>query len=148
MTKRRVVVTGLGLVIPLGSDIKTVWNLLCKGASGIKKINRFDVSDLDCKVGGQIMMKSDSEAYIFDSADWIEEKELKKMDTFVHFGIAAATQAVNDSNLLTYNNLDYNRVGVIVGSGIGGLPFIEKTSICLQDRGPKRISPFSLFLQV
>ncbi|GAT77046.1 3-oxoacyl-ACP synthase II [Ehrlichia ruminantium] len=142
MTGKRVVITGLGLVTPLGNDIKTVWDLLCKGTSGIKKINRFDASDLDCKISGQIIMKSDSEIHTFDPANWIEEKELKKMDIFIHFGIAAAIQAVNDSNLLAYSNLDYNRVGVIVGSGIGGLSFIEKTSICLQDRGPKRISPF------
>ncbi|QGR02298.1 beta-ketoacyl-[acyl-carrier-protein] synthase II [Ehrlichia ruminantium] len=142
MTKRKVVITGLGLATPLGSDTKAVWDLLCKGASGIKKINRFDTSDLDSQIAGQITMKSDSEAYIFDPTNWIEEKELKKMDIFIHFGIAAAAQAVNDSNLLAYNNLDYSRVGVVVGSGIGGLPFIEKTTLCLQDRGPKRISPF------
>ncbi|AHX04361.1 beta-ketoacyl-ACP synthase II [Ehrlichia japonica] len=142
MTKKRVVITGLGLVTSLGSDVKTVWNLLSKGVSGIRKINRFDTSDLDCKVAGQVTMKSESEEYVFNAEDYIPEKDLKKMDTFIHFGIASATQAVNDSNLLDYKGLDYSRVGIIVGSGIGGLPFIEKTVICLKDRGPKRVSPF------
>ena len=142
MTTRRIVITGLGLVTSLGSDVKTVWDLLSNGVSGISKINRFDTSDLDCKIAGQVIMKSESEEYVFNAEDYIPEKDLKKMDNFIHFGIAAATQAVNDSNLLDYKDLDYDRVGVIVGSGIGGLPFIEKTVICLQERGPRRISPF------
>ncbi|CEI84825.1 beta-ketoacyl-[acyl-carrier-protein] synthase II [Ehrlichia minasensis] len=142
MTKRRIVITGLGLVTSLGSDVKTVWELLSNGVSGIRKINRFDTSDLDCKIAGQVIMKSESEKYVFNPEDYIPEKDLKKMDNFIHFGIAAATQAVNDSNLLDYKDLDYDRVGVIVGSGIGGLVFIEKTVICLQERGPRRISPF------
>ena len=142
MTSRRIVITGLGLVTSLGSDVKTVWDLLHKGKSGVKKITRFDTSDLDCKVGGQVIMKSEDENYIFDPAEFIPEKDIKKMDTFIHFGIASATQAINDSNILDYKALDYSRVGVIVGSGIGGLPFIEKTTICLHERGPKRISPF------
>ena len=142
MTVKRIVITGLGLVTSLGSDIKTVWDLLCKGTSGIRKISRFDTSDLDCKIGGQITIKSESEDYIFDATEFIPEKDIKKIDIFIQFGIAAATQAINDSNLLDYKALDYSRVGVIVGSGIGGLPFIEKTAICLHERGPKRISPF------
>ena len=142
MTTSRTVITGLGLVTSLGSDVKTVWDLLSNGVSGISKINRFDTSDLDCKIAGQVIMKSESEEYVFNAADYIPEKDLKKMDNFIHFGIAAATQAVNDSNLLDCKDLDYDRVGVIVGSGIGGLPFIEKTVICLQERGPRRISPF------
>ncbi|ABD45125.1 beta-ketoacyl-acyl-carrier-protein synthase II [Ehrlichia chaffeensis str. Heartland] len=142
MAKKRVVITGLGLVTSLGSDLKTVWDSLSKGISGIRKIDRFDTSDLDCKVAGQVTTKPESEEYIFDAGDYIPEKDLKKMDTFIHFGIASATQAINDSNLLDYKDLDYSRVGVIVGSGIGGLQFIEKTVICLKERGPKRISPF------
>ncbi|KJV69626.1 beta-ketoacyl-ACP synthase II [Candidatus Neoehrlichia procyonis] len=143
MEKKRVVVTGLGLVTPLGTNINKVWECLISGVSGIRKItNRFDSSDLECKIAGQVLIKHESEDYIFDPAQWIPEKDIKKMDTFIHFGIAASAEAIKDSSLLTYNNLNYNRIGVLIGSGIGGLPYIEKTVINLNEHGPKKVSPF------
>ncbi|QXK92117.1 beta-ketoacyl-ACP synthase II [Neoehrlichia mikurensis] len=143
MVEKRVVVTGLGLVTPLGVNVNKVWQLLINGISGIKKITgRFDSSDLECKIAGQVLTKHEAENYVFDPEQWILEKDIKKMDRFIHFGIAAAIEAIRDSNLLTYNNLDYNRVGVLIGSGIGGLPYIEKTVGSLNNNGPKKVSPF------
>lgn len=138
---RRVVVSGMGLVTPFGVDTSTIWDCLVSGRSGIDTISRFDVEDLDCKIGGQIRMQGESDDRVFDPTHWIDEREVKKVDYFILFGVAAADIAVKDSGILDCN-LDPERVGVTIGSGIGGLPFIEKNITSLNERGPKRVSPF------
>ena len=142
MSKRgRVVVTGMGLVSSLGVGTRSVWTRLIKGDSGIRKIDRFDVDDLETKIGGQISIKGESEQYTFDPSVWVDEKEVKKMDNFILFGIAASDEALVDSGVLG-SGIDPDRVGVVLGSGIGGLPFIEKNIVALWEKGPRRVSPF------
>lgn len=138
---RRVVVTGIGLVTSFGVDTSTVWNCLVNGESGIDTISRFDVADLDCRIGGQIRIRGESEDYVFDPTGWMDEREVKKVDYFILFGIAAADLAIRDSGIMD-GSLDPDRVGVVIGSGIGGLPFIEKNITALNGRGPKRVSAF------
>lgn len=131
--KRRVVVTGLGIVSPVGNDITTAWDNIVNGRSGIGRIKRFDPSALTAQIAGEVKD--------FDVTQYITAKEAKQMDTFIHFGIAAGVQAWQDAGLeLTEQNAE--RVGVIVGSGIGGLPRIEATQTDYLERGPRRISPF------
>ncbi|MCU7611386.1 beta-ketoacyl-ACP synthase II [Anaplasma capra] len=139
--RTRVVVTGMGLVTPLGSQIPHVWDRLVGGESGISAIDEFDAHDLECRVGGQVPIKGQSEDYKLDPTQWIEEKEVKKVDKFIIFGIAAADMALSDSGLLG-TEFDPDRAGVSVGSGIGGLPYMEKNIIALHERGPRRVSPF------
>ena len=142
MSKRgRVVVTGMGLVSSLGVGTRHVWASLIKGDSGVRKIDRFDVDDLETKIGGQILIKGESEEYTFDPSLWVDEKEVKKMDNFILFGIAASDEALVDSGVLE-SGVSTDRIGVVLGSGIGGLPFIEKNIVALRDKGPRRVSPF------
>lgn len=133
MNKRRVVVTGLGVITPLAVGTEGTWQGLLEGRSGIGRITKFDTSDYPCKIAGEITD--------FKPEDWIEKKEVKKSDTFIHYAIAAAQMAVNDSGFDTSKE-DQDRVGVIIGSGIGGLPLIEEMHKKLLERGPSRISPF------
>ncbi|MDD9331833.1 MAG: beta-ketoacyl-ACP synthase II [Wolbachia sp.] len=141
---RRVVVTGVGLITPLAADVKNTWAGLIAGESGIKAISgdRFDVSDLACKVAGQVPLKSDGVENYFKSVDYIAEKDLKRTGLFIHYGIAAAVQAVEDSLILENPNVDRKRIGVVIGSGIGGLPSIQENVIIMQEKGPRRVSPF------
>ncbi|WP_060757766.1 beta-ketoacyl-ACP synthase II [Anaplasma phagocytophilum] len=140
--RKRVVVTGMGLVTPLGVAIPSVWDKLVKGESGIRQVvSRYDVSDLDCKIGGQVLLKGESDDYVFDPETWLEEKEVKKIDLFILFGIAASRIALEDSGALE-SNFDPERFGVLLGSGIGGLPNTERNVTALNARGPRRISPF------
>ncbi|MFP5405849.1 MAG: beta-ketoacyl-ACP synthase II, partial [Gammaproteobacteria bacterium] len=133
MSRRRVVVTGLGIVSPVGNDVPTAWGNLVAGKSGITRITHFDPSPFPTQIGGEV---ND-----FDVAQYMSPKEARHFDTFVHFGVAAADQALRDSGLeITDENAD--RVGVIIGSGIGGLPLIEDTHTEMVARGPRRISPF------
>ncbi|GJG96366.1 beta-ketoacyl-ACP synthase II [Cupriavidus pauculus] len=133
MSRRRVVVTGLGLVSPVGNTVAEGWANLVAGKSGIATITKFDHSALAVHFAGEVKG--------FNAEDYIPAKEARNMDTFIHFGIAAGTQALKDSGLeITEANAD--RVGVLVGSGIGGLPMIEDTQMTLANRGPRRISPF------
>jgi len=133
MNKRRVVVTGIGMVTPLGIGVEESWQGLLAGKSGIGKITRFDASRFATQIAGEV----DG----FNPEDYIEIKEIKKMDRFIHFAVAAAQLALDDSGLkITGNNAD--RTGVIVGSGIGGLPAIEYYHSVLLDKGPRKISPF------
>lgn len=133
MSRRRVVVTGLGLVSPVGNTVAEGWANLVAGKSGIATITKFDHSALAVHFAGEVKG--------FNAEDYIPAKEARNMDTFIHFGIAAGTQALKDSGLeITEENAD--RVGVLVGSGIGGLPMIEDTQMTLANRGPRRISPF------
>jgi len=133
VSRRRVVVTGLGLVSPVGNTVAEGWANLVAGKSGIATITKFDHSALSVHFAGEVKG--------FNAEDYIPAKEARHMDTFIHFGIAAGTQALKDSGLeVTEANAE--RIGVLVGSGIGGLPMIENTQMELANRGPRRISPF------
>ncbi|MDV2115052.1 beta-ketoacyl-ACP synthase II [Alcaligenes faecalis] len=131
--KRRVVITGLGIVSPVGNDIPTAWDNIVNGRSGIGRITRFDPSALSAQIAGEVKD--------FDLAPYISSKEAKQMDTFIHYGVVAGMQAWKDCGL-DINSINAERVGVIVGSGIGGLPRIEETQKDYLERGPRRISPF------
>ncbi len=137
---RRVVVTGLGLVTPLGCGVGVSWERLIAGESGLSAITRIDVSDLPARIAGQVPFGSGSGE--FNATDWIPVKDQKKMDLFIQYGMAAAQQAIEDSGWLPESDADRERTGVILGSGIGGLPGIEETSIELREKGLKRVSPF------
>jgi 3-oxoacyl-[acyl-carrier-protein] synthase II len=130
---RRVVVTGLGLITPLGTGVEKSWKAVCAGQSGIGRIAKFDPSGYPCQVAGEVKD--------FDPAAYIEKKEIKKMDTFIHFAVAASQMAMDDAGLkITADNAD--RVGVYIGAGIGGLPAIEHYHKILLEKGPDRVSPF------
>ncbi|WHQ43385.1 beta-ketoacyl-ACP synthase II [Alcaligenes faecalis] len=131
--KRRVVITGLGIVSPVGNDIPTAWDNIVNGRSGIGRITRFDPSALTAQIAGEVKD--------FDLTPYISSKEAKQMDTFIHYGVVAGMQAWKDCGL-DINSINAERVGVIVGSGIGGLPRIEETQKDYLERGPRRISPF------
>ncbi|MGA7616012.1 MAG: beta-ketoacyl-ACP synthase II [Thermoanaerobaculia bacterium] len=133
MDKRRVVITGLGVVSPLGIGNDENWNALISGKSGIGPITRFDTSDYSCRIAGEVRG--------FEAEKWIEKKEIKKSDLFIHYAIAASQMAVDDSGL-TVDDSNAERVGVVIGSGIGGLPLIEEMHAKLLERGPNRVSPF------
>jgi len=133
MTKRRVVVTGLGMISPLGVGNEPTWQGLLEGRSGIGPITRFDASAYACRIAGEVKG--------FDPEAWIEKKEVKKSDTFIHFAVAAAQMAADDAGF-DPSKQDPDRVGVIIGSGIGGLPLIEEMHKKLLERGPSRVSPF------
>jgi 3-oxoacyl-[acyl-carrier-protein] synthase II len=133
MQKRRVVVTGIGMISPLGIGNEPTWRGILEGKSGVGRITKFDTADFACKIAGEVRG--------FDPEQWIEKKEVKKSDTFIHYAVAAAQMAVDDAGLDT-STCDNERMGVIIGSGIGGLPLIEETHKKLMERGPGRISPF------
>ncbi|VAW61378.1 3-oxoacyl-[acyl-carrier-protein] synthase, KASII [hydrothermal vent metagenome] len=133
MAKRRVVVTGLGIVSPVGNDLKSSWDSILAGKSGAALITEFDTSEQSVKFACTVKD--------FDASEYIAKKELKKMDAFIHYGIAASDQAIKDSGIeITEKNAE--RIGVAVGSGIGGLPMIEKNKDAMEKGGPRRISPF------
>lgn len=139
---KRIVVTGVGLVTPLAANVKDTWSKLIAGSSGIRKINRFDISDLNCKIAGQVPLQSDDIECYFNPIDYISEKDLKRTDRFIHYGIAAAVQAVEDSYILESDSINRERVGVAIGSGIGGLPIIQDNVLVMEAKGPRRVSPF------
>ncbi len=133
MSKRRVVVTGLGIVSPVGNSVDAAWASIREGRSGIDRITRFDASAFPSRIAGEVRN--------FDPSKYISSKEARRYDTFVHYGIAAAVDAIADSGLVvTEENAE--RVGVNVGSGIGGLPMIEDTHRVVSEAGPRKISPF------
>ena len=137
MSRRRVVVTGLGCVSPVGNTVDEAWSSLLAGKSGIDLITKFDASNFACRFAGEVKG--------FDLESYIRAKEARTMDSFIHFGIAAAAQAVADAGLPTGDALGdelATRIGCVIGSGIGGLPMIEATRDELVARGPRRISPF------
>ena len=137
----RVVITGLGLVTPLGRGIESNWQSLTESKSGIRAIQGFDVEDLPCRIGGQVPM-DESHPYRFDVDAFVSPKERKRMDDFIVFGLAAADDAIADSGWTPENDTQRERTGVIIGSGIGGLQTIYDNSIILSEKGPRRISPF------
>ena len=137
MTRRRVVVTGLGLVCPVGNSVAEGWQRLVAGTSGIAAITKFDASAFSCRFAGEVKG--------FNVEDWIPAKEARHMDTFIHYGMAASVQAVQDAGLPhgeALSEAQAERIGCMVGSGIGGLPMIEATDGDYRERGPRRISPF------
>jgi 3-oxoacyl-[acyl-carrier-protein] synthase II len=138
---RRVVVTGLGLVTPLACGTEQTWQRLLAGESGIKRIEKFEVSDITCKIAGQVP-RGDGANGSFNPDDWMEPKEQRKVDDFIVFAMAAATQALNDANWHPRDYEDQITSGVLIGSGIGGVEGIAETALLLRDRGPRRVSPF------
>ncbi|MSO65625.1 MAG: beta-ketoacyl-[acyl-carrier-protein] synthase II [Alphaproteobacteria bacterium] len=140
MELRRVVVTGLGLVTPLASGVKETWERLLAGRSGISSIQSFDVSDLPAKIAGQIP-RGDGPGQ-FNPDHWVSTKDRRKMADFILFGLAAAQQAVEDSGWKPEGEEDKIRSGVMIGSGIGGLPTIVEGALLMQEKGPRRLSPF------
>lgn len=133
MSKRRVVVTGLGMISPVGNTVDTTWSSILAGQSGIAGITLFDASAFNTKIAGEVKD--------FNVEDYIPKKETKKMDRFIQLGIAAGIQALQDSGLVV-DETNNKRVGVAVGSGMGGLPMIEENHVKLLNSGPKRVSPF------
>tara|TARA_B100000029_G_C17484255_1_gene926630 strand:+ start:43 stop:1302 length:1260 start_codon:yes stop_codon:yes gene_type:complete len=138
---RRVVVTGLGLLTSIGNDVTSTWKNLINCESGIKKINSFDCTNLPCKIAGSIEDDANNKNY-FNSKNILEKKDLNRNDKFIQFGIIAANEAINDSGLDELDEKTKLRVGVSVGSGIGGLETIYNNSIILKEKGFRRISPF------
>lgn len=138
---KRVVVTGMGIVSPLGVGIKPTWERLTAGRSGIRAIQSFDVSDLPSKIAGQVPT-GDTADGLFNADDWVGPKDRRKMDQFILYAMAAAQQAVEDSGWTPEGEDDRERTGVMIGSGIGGLPGLYDGFVTLYEKGPKRMSPF------
>ncbi|MFK7861027.1 MAG: beta-ketoacyl-ACP synthase II [Granulosicoccus sp.] len=134
MTRRRVAVTGLGLVTPVGADVETSWSNIVAGVSGVSLIESFDTAAFSTRFSASVKN--------FDSSQYFSTKEARKMDTFIHFGVAAGMQAIKDAGLEEAEGLDLERVGVSIGSGIGGLPNIEVQHKALLQGGPRKVSPF------
>ena len=132
--QRRVVITGLGQISPVGNNVQEAWNNLCAGKSGIGTITHFDASSLSCTIAGEVKN--------FNVEDYIPAKEARRMDAFIHYGIAAAMQAIADAGLDETPNLNKDRIGVNIGAGIGGLPSIEDTARTMIANGARRINPF------
>jgi 3-oxoacyl-[acyl-carrier-protein] synthase II len=133
LNERRVVVTGLGLVSPVGNDVTSSWDALKNGRSGVNSLSHFDVSNFSTRIGGSIKN--------FDCSPYMQAKEARRMDIFIQYGIAAGVQAFKDSGLLD-SRWDTARAGVAIGSGIGGLTTIEETAIQIRESGPRKVSPF------
>ena len=138
---RRVVVTGMGLLTSLGNDKEKTWDNLINARSGIKKINQFDVSDLPAKIAGYICNDEKDENY-FNQSSLLDARELKRNDRFIQYGLIAAEMAINDAGLKNISEDDKLKVGVSVGSGIGGLETIYEGSLTINNKGPKKLSPF------
>jgi 3-oxoacyl-[acyl-carrier-protein] synthase II len=138
---RRVVVTGMGIISPLGVGVEHVWKRLLNAESGISGIQSCDVSDLPCKIAGSVPL-GDTASGKFNADDYVPPKDQKKMDLFIIMAIAAAQQAVADSGWVAESDDDKERTGVMIGSGIGGLQGIYETSLILAEKGPRRVSPF------
>ena len=138
---RRVVVTGLGMVTPLGCGVDHTWKALLEGKSGAGAIKRFDASNLSTTYACEIPRDKNLTGF-FDPDDWMEPKEQRKIDDFILYGVCAASQAIADSAWYPTNSYQYERTGVLIGSGIGGLSSIAETALLIRDRGPKRVSPF------
>lgn len=141
MSKRRVVITGLGLVTPLACGVEESWARLIAGQSGAGKIQRFDASHLACDIACEVPLGDGTDG-TFNADEWMSPKDARKVDTFILFAMAAATQAITDSGWMPEAEADRERTGVIIGSGIGGLSTIADTAIILKEKGPRRISPF------
>ncbi|MDE1957958.1 MAG: beta-ketoacyl-ACP synthase II [Xanthomonadaceae bacterium] len=133
MSKRRIVVTGLGIISPVGNDVASAWASIIGGRSGIGALTHFDAAAYPTRIAGEV--------HGFDPAQYVPPKDVKKMDPFIHYGIAAGMQALRDSGLVVGAD-NAERIGVAVGAGIGGIATIERTSLTLHEGGPRKISPF------
>jgi 3-oxoacyl-[acyl-carrier-protein] synthase II len=138
---KRVVVTGIGLVTPLGCGIDHVWDRLVKGDSGIRDIETFDVSDLPARIGGEVPRGGSAEG-LFNIDEWVPTKEQRRMDSFIEYGMGAAQMAVRDSGWMPEDEESKCRTGVLIGAGIGGLPEISKSAKIVEDRNVRKLSPF------
>ena len=138
---RRVVVTGMGVVTPLGVGVNHVWKRLLKGDSGLGPMEGFDASDLACRIAGHVPT-GDTKNGDFNVDDWVDRKDQRKMDPFIAFAISAADEAIEDAGWVPQTDEEREKTGVLIGSGIGGLPGISETSVTLHERGPRRVSPF------
>jgi 3-oxoacyl-[acyl-carrier-protein] synthase II len=138
---RRVVVTGIGLVTPLGIGIEHTWSALTQGRSGLRRIQGFDVSDIPAQVAGQVPRGPTAEN-LFHADDWVDPKDQRRMNEFIVFALAAAVQAVEDSGWMPEDEESRERTGVMIGSGIGGLSGIADSAVILAEKGPRRVSPF------
>ena len=134
MSKRRVVITGLGIISPVGSTVSKAWDNIVSGKSGITRITRFDASAFSSQIAGEV----DD----FDINEYLPVIEARRMDIFIHYGMAAATQSIKDAGIEDISGLEAERIGVNIGSGIGGLPMIENTDAAYHKGGPRKISPF------
>lgn len=130
---RRVVITGMGSISPLGLDVKSLWDGLLSGRSGIGLITRFDTTDFATKIAGEVKD--------FDPEKWINKREVRQMDRFIHFAVAAADEALKNADLTIGDDIA-EKVGTLVGVGLGGLETIENTKMVLEEKGPRRISPY------
>ncbi|WP_040488973.1 beta-ketoacyl-ACP synthase II [Fulvimarina pelagi] len=138
---RRVVITGVGMVSPLGANVDSTWKRLLKGESGANRVDTFEVDDLPCKIACQIP-KGDGQNGTFNPDLWMEPKEQRKVDDFIVYAVAAAAEALDDADWHPESYEDQVRSGALIGSGIGGLETIEKTSLLMAEKGPRRVSPF------
>jgi 3-oxoacyl-[acyl-carrier-protein] synthase II len=138
---RRVVVTGIGLVTPLGCGVEASWSRLLDSQSGLRRVTEFEVSDLSCQIASFIPRGSKAEGK-FEPTEWMEAKEVRKVDEFIVYAMAAAEQAIADSGFKATTQEQQESTGVLIGSGIGGLNGIANTSILLKEQGPRRVSPF------
>ena len=138
---RRVVVTGLGLISPMGMGAEPSWERLIEGESGISAIESFDVSDMPCRIAAQLPEGSREEG-LWDPDEWLPARDRRKLDPFIVYGMVAAAEAVEDSGWEPEDDEGRNRTGVMIGSGIGGLQTIHDAAVLLKERGPRRISPF------
>ena len=138
---RRVVVTGLGMVSPLGCGVEPTWARLVKGESGVRKVERFEVSDLACRIAGQIPRGDGSNA-TYNPDQWMEPKEQRKVDEFITFAMCAARQALDDAGWHPQSHEQQTRTGVLIGSGIGGIEGIASVAVTLHEKGPRRVTPF------
>src|ERR1700733_4051241 len=133
MSKRRVVVTGMGILSPVGNDLTTAWKNILAGSSGIGPVTHFDATTFPTRIAGEVRN--------FDPASYVAAKDVKKMDPFIHYGVAASIEAMKDAGLNAEEH-DAERIGVAVGAGIGGIHTIERTSIIFHEGGQRKISPF------
>jgi len=138
---RRVVVTGMGMVTPLGCGVEPTWDRLIKGESGAKKLEKFDVSDLPCKIAC-VIPRGDGSNATYNPDQWMEPKEQRKVDEFITFAMCAAKQALDDAGWNPKSYEEQTTTGVLIGSGIGGIDGIAETAVLLHEKGPRRVSPF------
>ena len=143
MNMRRVVVTGLGMVSPLASGVEETWKRLIAGQSGAARITNFEVSDIPCQIACQVR-HGDGGDGTFNPDQWMEPKEQRKVDDFIMYGVAAATQALSDANWAPVSYEDQTATGVMIGSGVGGLERINAAAFVVRDKGPRKLSPFFL----
>ncbi|SDF60251.1 3-oxoacyl-[acyl-carrier-protein] synthase II [Limimonas halophila] len=138
---RRVVITGLGLLTPLGCGVEASWQRLLDGQSGVREIDSFDVSDIASRIAGQVPRGTKADGG-FDPDEWVARKDQRKLDEFIVYGLCAAQQAVEDSGWMPEDEESRDRTGVMIGSGIGGLQTICEGAVTVRERGPRRLSPF------